>query len=215
MEINIICLIGRSSSGKDTIKKRLIEFPDLDIRSLVPVTTRPIREGETRNVEYVFYDDDDEYLADVDSGKIMESRAYDTAHGIWRYGTPFPDAPGNYVVVCSIDQFRAIESAVASDPAKASAALLMPFYIYVEEGELLTRALEREKRMNKDYDEMCRRFRSEHAEYKGDILEGIPVIVNDELSHAVQLIVYAFLALAGEKSGKESGKGSMPDPGKE
>ncbi len=42
----IICLMGKSSAGKDTIYKRLLEDETLGLRKLVPYTTRPIRAGE-------------------------------------------------------------------------------------------------------------------------------------------------------------------------
>lgn len=46
----IICLMGKSSSGKDTIYKNLMEDKSLGLRKLIPYTTRPMREGEPRKV---------------------------------------------------------------------------------------------------------------------------------------------------------------------
>ena len=40
----IFCLMGKSSSGKDTLYARLSE--KLHFSTIVPYTTRPIREGE-------------------------------------------------------------------------------------------------------------------------------------------------------------------------
>ena len=48
----MICLMGKSSSGKDTIYKHLMEDPRLSLRPIVPYTTRPIRAGEQNGVEY-------------------------------------------------------------------------------------------------------------------------------------------------------------------
>ena len=42
----LICLMGKSSTGKDTIYKKLLERKDLTLRTVVPYTTRPIRVGE-------------------------------------------------------------------------------------------------------------------------------------------------------------------------
>ena len=50
----IICLMGKSSSGKDTIYKNLMEDKSLGLRKLIPYTTRPMREGEQEGVEYHF-----------------------------------------------------------------------------------------------------------------------------------------------------------------
>lgn len=52
----IICLMGKSSSGKDTIYKNLMEDKSLGLRKLIPYTTRPMREGEQEGVEYHFTD---------------------------------------------------------------------------------------------------------------------------------------------------------------
>lgn len=53
----IICLMGKSSSGKDTIYKNLMEDKSLGLRKLIPYTTRPMREGEQEGVEYHFTDE--------------------------------------------------------------------------------------------------------------------------------------------------------------
>ena len=53
----IICLMGKSSSGKDTIYKNLMEDKSLGLRKLTPYTTRPMREGEQEGVEYHFTDE--------------------------------------------------------------------------------------------------------------------------------------------------------------
>lgn len=46
--------MGKSSTGKDTIYKRLLEDQELGLQRIVPYTTRPIREGEQEGVEYHF-----------------------------------------------------------------------------------------------------------------------------------------------------------------
>ena len=53
----IICLMGKSSTGKDTIYKRLLEDQELHLKKLIPYTTRPIREGEQEGIEYHFVDE--------------------------------------------------------------------------------------------------------------------------------------------------------------
>ena len=51
----IYYVMGKSSSGKDTIYKKLMEAHPR-FRTIVPYTTRPIREGERDGVEYFFVD---------------------------------------------------------------------------------------------------------------------------------------------------------------
>ena len=42
----IFCLMGKSSTGKDTIYKMLRDEKALQLQTIVPYTTRPIRAGE-------------------------------------------------------------------------------------------------------------------------------------------------------------------------
>ena len=53
----IICLLGKSCSGKDTIYKKLIADESLDLVPLVTYTTRPLRSGEQEGREYHFTDE--------------------------------------------------------------------------------------------------------------------------------------------------------------
>ena len=48
----IYYLMGKSSSGKDTIYRELIENEKLSLKTILGYTTRPIREGEKEGVEY-------------------------------------------------------------------------------------------------------------------------------------------------------------------
>ena len=55
---SIFCLMGKSSSGKDTIYKELLAS-SLPLERIIPCTTRPIRQGETHGVEYFFYTEEE------------------------------------------------------------------------------------------------------------------------------------------------------------
>ena len=48
----IVYLMGKSSTGKDTIFKKLLEDKSLALKNIVPYTTRPIRGGEKDGQEY-------------------------------------------------------------------------------------------------------------------------------------------------------------------
>ena len=50
----LFVLMGKSATGKDTIYKRLLEDKRISLRSIVPYTTRPIRQEEKEGVEYHF-----------------------------------------------------------------------------------------------------------------------------------------------------------------
>ena len=53
----IFYLMGKSSSGKDTIYKRLMADTSLGLKNIVLYTTRPIRQGERDGMEYYFVDE--------------------------------------------------------------------------------------------------------------------------------------------------------------
>ena len=78
----IFYFMGKSASGKDTIFKQIKErMPNL--KTIVIYTTRPIREGEQEGVEYYFVDE--KRLAELEAqGKVIELRAYNTVHGVWK-----------------------------------------------------------------------------------------------------------------------------------
>ena len=52
----IYIVIGKSATGKDTIFKKLLEEKDLELKTVVMYTTRPIRVSEADGVEYYFVD---------------------------------------------------------------------------------------------------------------------------------------------------------------
>ena len=75
----IYYMMGKSSSGKDTLFKEVKEaLPEL--RTVTLYTTRPIREGEKDGVEYFFVTD--EVLDDYGRrGLVVEERSVAVRHG--------------------------------------------------------------------------------------------------------------------------------------
>ena len=82
----MVYLMGKSSTGKDTVYKQLLKNPFLQLKKIVPYTTRPIRAGETEGEEY-FFTDERGFENLKAQGKVIEDRAYHTYHGLWRYFT--------------------------------------------------------------------------------------------------------------------------------
>ena len=82
----IFYIMGKSSSGKDTIFKRLRDDDSLQLQTIVPYTTRPVRDGETEGVEYHFVQETD-LCGFEENGQLIEQRSYDTFHGVWKYFT--------------------------------------------------------------------------------------------------------------------------------
>lgn len=160
-------LMGKSSSGKDTLYKEILrEIPEL--RTLTLYTTRPIREGETDGVEYHFVSE--EILTQFEEdGKIIEKRTYDTVYGQWKYAT-IDDGQMNlnhsdYLVIGTLASYSKMKSYYGEKS-------LVPIYIEVEDGERLSRALLRERQQEKPkYDELCRRFLADQKDFSEENLK--------------------------------------------
>ena len=76
----IYYIMGKSSSGKDTLFRKIKqELPMLQTVTLY--TTRPKREGEREGVEYHFVTDEQMHIFER-QGKVVELRTYNTVHAI-------------------------------------------------------------------------------------------------------------------------------------
>ena len=85
--MRIIYLMGKSSTGKDTIFKKLKE--KLDVNTYVLYTTRPIRTGEQDEIDYNFISDSQmqNYIEGKTNNQLIEFRTYNTIYGPWTYAT--------------------------------------------------------------------------------------------------------------------------------
>ena len=155
-------MAGKSSSGKDTIYRNLLECRQLQLKKLIPYTTRPIRAGEKNGREY-FFTDEAGLEALRQSGKVIEERVYHTFHGPWYYFTvddgPLDLARQDYLMIGTLESFLAIKRYVGGSN-------IVPLYIEVDDGERLQRALDRERKQEEPkYEEMCRRFLADSGDF--------------------------------------------------
>ena len=163
----IYYVMGKSSSGKDTIYKELLKRHP-EFHTIVPYTTRPIREGEHDGVEYYFVDE--KRLKEVQqAGQVIEVRSYNTKCGIWTYFTADDGQIDleqyDYLVIGTLVSYEAMKRYFGKN-------VLVPIYIEVEDGERLCRALEREKKQQVPrYAEMCRRFLADEKDFAEDNLQ--------------------------------------------
>lgn len=161
MSGKVFYIIGKSSSGKDTIYKRLLS--ETNLKPIVPYTTRPMREGEREGVEYHFVFSIEEMQK---KGDIIESRSYNTKLGVWTYATvndgQIDLSSHSYLTIGTISSYLKVREYLVD---------VLPIYIEVDDGIRLQRALDRE-RMEKipKYSEMCRRFLSDEEDFSEDKL---------------------------------------------
>lgn len=185
----IFCLMGKSSSGKDTIFKEISNEKELGLNPITLYTTRPKRTNETDGLEYYFINE--EKLKQFESdGKVIEYRKYDTVHGPWYYST-IDDGQidlknNNYIVIVTLEAYNNFKSYFGEEN-------IYPIYINIEDGLRLQRALDREKaQKNPNYNELCRRFLADSIDFS---LENLKVAginkeyINVELNQCIDNIV--------------------------
>lgn len=176
---NIFCIMGKSSSGKDTIYRKLLCDDSLSLKKIITYTTRPKRDGERNGMQYFFSDKASMEAYDIE-GKLVEKRVYHTVLGDWYYftvddGQVLDD--GNYLIITTLDQFEHIR-----DYWKEYK--VFPIYISVDDGVRLKRALKREmSQENPQYDEMCRRFLADNKDFSEEKLKeaGIEKIFENKI----------------------------------
>ena len=185
----IFYLIGKSSSGKDTIFKSLLENDDLKLKTIVPYTTRPIRIGETEGVEYHFVDEKE--LEKIEkSGKLIELRAYHTFHGIWKYFTVDDSQidleKDDYLIIGTLESYNKTRDYYGKK-------YLIPIMIDLDDGVRLQRALDREKTQEHPrYQEMCRRFLADADDFSEEKIKEAGIknfFYNDDLEKCLSEIV--------------------------
>lgn len=163
----IFYIMGKSSTGKDTIYKKIINSNELKLKSIVMYTTRPIREGETDGIEYRFVNKNRfDYLKK--EGKIIEARVYQTIYGEWNYFTVNDEQinldESNYLMIGTLESYQKTKDYLGQDA-------MVPIYIEVEDGIRLERALRREQLQSfPKYEEMCRRFLADQIDFSEEKL---------------------------------------------
>lgn len=161
----IFIVIGKSATGKDTIYKYLREMEELNLKTVVMYTTRPIRFSETEGEEYHFVDED-KLMELKAENKVIEHRSYDTIHGQWHYFTVNDGQidlnQNDYLMLGTLESFGQIKKYFGEDK-------VVPIYIEVEDGVRLMRALKREqKQEHPKYAELCRRFLADDEDFSED-----------------------------------------------
>ena len=184
----IYCIMGKSSSGKDSIYKMLMQDEELSLKKVIPYTTRPMRAGEREGVEY-FFCSEEQLAAFEETGKVIELRAYQTVHGIWKYFTvndhQIADEKQDYLLIGTLESYLKIRDYFGRER-------VVPIYVEVEDGERLMRAIERERMQGEPrYEEMCRRFLADSADFSEEKLKSAQIetrFVNRDLIETVQNI---------------------------
>lgn len=190
----IFFILGKSSSGKDTIFQKIKENNELGLKTVVGYTTRPMRENEVDGEEYFFVDRDRlEELKNDD--KVIESRDYNTVHGIWSYFTVDDGQidldQDDYLYIGTLESYEQVRNFYGEDK-------VIPIYIEVEQGERLRRAVLREiEQSEPKYEELCRRFLADEQDFREEEINRLGIkkkYMNEDLDKCVDEIVKDIMA---------------------
>ena len=169
----IYCICGKSSSGKDTVYKRLLADESLKLNQLVTYTTRPIREGEVNGREY-FFIDAARFEQMVQNDELLEHAVYVGNY----YGTPRKFVEDKLSAGESV--FLDIEVQGARQVKEKMPDAIMIFLIPPSLGELKKRLESRGTETEETIKGRLARAREEYAE--ADFYDYI--VVNDDIDSA-------------------------------
>lgn len=193
----LYCLMGKSSTGKDSIYRLLLQQEKLNLGTVVPYTTRPVRAGEVEGESYHFISDQE--MKDLQrQGRVIELRAYHTVHGIWKYATVQDGrldlSERDYLIIGTLDAYEQIREYFGKNR-------VIPIYIEVEDGLRLQRALERERQQAEPkYEEMCRRFLADASDFSEERIAHAEItrrFSNHNLQETVEEITAYMLSYNG------------------
>lgn len=184
----IFYIMGKSSSGKDTIFRKLNENGELGLKNIVSYTTRPIRKGEEEGREYHFVGlDSFERLNE--QGQVIEYRGYNTIHGMWYYFLA-DDGQINlekdsYLLIGTLEGYKSLIKYFSKED-------IVPIYLEVPDGVRLQRALVREMAQpSPKYAELCRRYLADEEDFSEQKLNEENIknrFKNDDANETYKLI---------------------------
>jgi len=174
----LVCLLGKTASGKTAIRKKLIEN---GVKPNITYTSRPMREGETDHVDYHFLSDD-EFQQKIDEGFFTEFKKYETKFGVWWYGSVLTnrDHCKDEVIILTPEGYRDVKDKLDED--------VLSIYIYANNATIK----ERLKRRGDDKVEAVRRFEHDLIDFKGIENEVDRIVynnLNDDLDDVTGKII--------------------------
>ena len=158
---NIIILVGKSASGKDTLLKDLLKENAI-LKPIISNTTRPIRPSETQGIEYNFVSEEE-----FNTYQYIEKRKYNTlvenVPATWYYGTPTTAIElfksNFYIGILDLKGLEKLkeylQSIFSQQEEYRREVKLISIYLYVEDSE---RTLRAKKRKGFDETEWNRRL---------------------------------------------------------
>lgn len=186
----MLALIGKTTSGKTTIRDKLVSEYGWD--SIITYTTRPMRNGEIQNQSYHFISKE-EFINKAKNGFFAEWKSYNTAEGTWYYGTSKEDiqnAIDNTVIILTPDGVRDILS------TGLDASVI---YIYSNISTIYKRLGKRGGNIN----EMDRRISADNIDFKGAEILADKIVYNNDGAELKKVIEEVISCYQGIRRGKK------------
>lgn len=163
--MKIFCIIGKTGSGKDTIRNFLLNRKELDINILSTTVDREIRPDEKAGVNHIYItrDEMDKYLIGNDVMFVEEWS--DPKHPDYknRYALIKPAIDGTYLLTCALSSYVKLKERTDIE--------VLPIYLYAGGAIRLQRCINREGNIsNPALIEVCRRFINDEEDYSDNKL---------------------------------------------
>lgn len=181
----MLCIIGKTASGKDTTVNELITKHNF--KKLITYTTRPMRKGEKQNITYHFIPEED-FKQKIEDGFFAEWKTYETVEGTWYYGTSLEDlekADDNTVIILTPNGYRDVIKKLSKKP--------IAVYIYANNSTIKKRLSAR----GDNPKEAERRIKHDNEDFKGVEYEVNKIFYNNEGTD-IEVVINKILNLIKE-----------------
>ena len=176
--MKIVCLCGKSASGKNKISE-LVQN-NFNIKEAISHTTRPRRTGEGDIYKFISIKEFKQMKKD---NEFIETRIYNTKEGQWCYGLSKEaidlNSDNNYLVILDMKGLLSLKDYLIEI---GKIDCLTSVYVYTSSQVRLLRSLNREGDMtDKQVTEVVRRFQADEKDFLGieDYIDYV-LINNDE-----------------------------------
>lgn len=182
-----IIIFGKTASGKSRI---VDELAKQGYKKIVTTTTRPARKGEIDGVDYNFISEE-EFEQLINTRYFAEWKKYDTAEGVWYYGSPLDEisrSDNKSIVILTPDGYRDIKDELDDHIA---------IYIYANNKTIRSRLSNRGDKK----EEADRRIKQDNKDFKDAEFLADRIFYNNEYKNIGDLVdeIYKYLKTREEE----------------
>lgn len=198
----LLCVMGNSGVGKDTVIKTVIKLckkDNIEVKKLVNVTDRPKRANEKNSTDYspYIFVSKASFIDLVNSYSMVECRSYQVDEGVWwDYGTTKLDfevainSKDIYITTCTPTQFTSYYDYTKLNYPNLLSRLYPIFIDAPSEKERLLRSINRlDKNDIRGLKEVCRRFYKDKEYINPLLVPSMFRVVNEDVQDTASYVV--------------------------